>query len=61
MAGKMRITLIKSPHKRAPKQRQTIEALGLRKIQQAVEKEKNQVVMGMLRKVAHLVNVEEIT
>jgi large subunit ribosomal protein L30 len=61
MAGKVRITLIKSPHKRTPKQRKTIEALGLRKIRQAVEREKNQVLLGMIRKVSHMVEVEEIT
>ena len=38
-------------------QKRTLEALGLRKISQVVEKEDNPVIRGMIRKVHHLVTV----
>jgi large subunit ribosomal protein L30 len=61
MAGTLRITLVKSPHKRRPRQRRTIEALGLHKILQTVEKEDIPSIRGMIRSIEHLVEVEEIT
>jgi large subunit ribosomal protein L30 len=56
----VRITLKKSTIGKVPKQRKTVHALGLRKIGQTVEKEATPAIMGMVRAVAHLVNVEEI-
>jgi large subunit ribosomal protein L30 len=41
-------------------QRATIQSLGLRKLQQIVEHEDTPVIRGMVRKVRHLVQVEEI-
>ncbi len=38
-------------------QKRTLEALGLHKIGQAVEKEDSPVIRGMIRKVHHLVEV----
>ena len=38
-------------------QKRTLEALGLRKIRQVVEKEDTPAIRGMIRKVHHLVNV----
>ena len=38
-------------------QKRTLQALGLHKISQVVEKEDNPVILGMIRKVHHLVNV----
>ena len=38
-------------------QKRTLEALGLHKISQVVEKEDNPVIRGMIRKVHHLVEV----
>ncbi len=38
-------------------QKRTLEALGLRKISQVVEKEDSPVIRGMIRKVHHLVAV----
>ncbi|MCR5365965.1 MAG: 50S ribosomal protein L30 [Prevotella sp.] len=38
-------------------QKRTLEALGLHKISQVVEKEDNPVIRGMIRKVRHLVEV----
>jgi len=41
-------------------QKATIEALGFRKLQQTVEHEDHPTIRGMIRKVNHLVQVEEI-
>lgn len=60
MATKLRITLVKSPIGTKPKQKATIEALGLRKIRQVVEQQDNAAIRGMIDKVNHLVKVEEI-
>tara|TARA_B100000614_G_scaffold173848_1_gene155276 strand:+ start:180 stop:359 length:180 start_codon:yes stop_codon:yes gene_type:complete len=57
---KVRITLVRSPLGRKPNQRRTVEALGLRKIRQSVEKELNAPIQGMINTVAHLVTVEEV-
>ncbi len=60
MANKLKITLVKSTISTKPQHRKTIEALGLRKIRQTVEKEDNPQMRGMIHKVRHLVEVEEI-
>ena len=60
MAGKLRITLVKSPIGAIPKQRATIEALGLRKMHKTVEMPDNAGIRGMVWHVRHLVKVEEI-
>jgi len=60
MAGELKVTLIRSTIGAIPKQRKTIEALGLGKINSAKVHKDNEAVRGMLRKVAHLVKVEEI-
>lgn len=60
MANKLEITLTKSVIGTKPAQRKTIEALGLRKLHQTVEKADNAPTRGMLDKVAHLVTVKEI-
>ncbi|SIP91776.1 large subunit ribosomal protein L30 [Alkalispirochaeta americana] len=57
---KVRITLVRSPIGRKPAQRRTVEALGLRKIRQSVEKELNAPLQGMIDRVSHLVEVEEV-
>ena len=38
-------------------QKRTLQALGLHKISQVVEKEDNPVIRGMIRKVHHLVTI----
>ena len=58
--AKLRVTLVKSPIGAVPKQRQTVEALGLRKLNKTVELPDNEAVRGMLWHVKHLVKVEEI-
>ena len=59
MAKTVMITLVKSPIGRLPKQRATLKALGLTKLNKTVEKENNEFIQGMIRVVEHLVKVEE--
>lgn len=58
--GKIRVTKIRSSIKRPRDQKATLEALGLRKMNQSNEFESNPAVVGMISKVKHLVKVEEI-
>ncbi len=60
MAGKLRITLVKSTIGAIPKQRATVKALGLRKLNKTVELPDNDAIRGMVWHVRHLVKVEEI-
>jgi large subunit ribosomal protein L30 len=60
MADKLRITLVKSPIGAIPKQKATIEALGLKKLNKTVELPNNDAVKGMVWHVRHLVKVEEV-
>ncbi len=60
MAGKLKVTQIKSTIGAIPKHRATIEALGLKKPNWTVEMPDNAAVRGMLNQVKHLVKVEEI-
>lgn len=53
------IKLVKSTIGALPKHRLTVEALGLRKIGQIVEKEDNAQMRGMVNKVSHLVKIVE--
>ena len=57
--AKIKITLTKSPIGAQPKQRKTVEALGLRKMHQTVEFEDTAQVRGAIAKVSHLVTVRE--
>jgi large subunit ribosomal protein L30 len=56
--SKIRITQVKSQIGETQKHRGTLRALGLRKIGQTVEHDETPVLTGMLRKVRHLVRVE---
>jgi large subunit ribosomal protein L30 len=58
--AKIKITQIKSVIDRTERQKKTIEALGLRKINHSVEVEATPAIIGMVRKVNHLVAVENI-
>ena len=58
--AKLKITLVKSPIGAIPKQRATVEALGLRKLKKKVEMPDNDAVRGMIWHVRHLVKVEEV-
>jgi large subunit ribosomal protein L30 len=56
--AKVRITQTRSPIGENQRNRGTLRALGLRKIGQTVEHDETDVLAGMLRKVRHLVRVE---
>jgi large subunit ribosomal protein L30 len=56
----LRITQVKSSVSRPSDQRRTLHALGLKKIRQTVEKPDRPEIRGMVNKVIHLVEVEEI-
>ena len=60
MAGKLKVTLVKSTIGAIPKHRATVEALGLQKLNKSVELPDNDAVRGMIWHVKHLVKVEEI-
>ncbi len=60
MAKKLEITLTRSLIGRPEKQRLTVKALGLRKLNQTVVKEDNAAIRGMINKVSHLVSVKEV-
>ena len=55
----LRITLVKSPIGYSQRQKGTVRALGLRRMNQTVEQVDTPVLRGMLAKVSHLVRVEE--
>jgi len=55
----IKITLTKSPIGATPSQRKTVQALGLRKMQQTVELEDTPGTRGAVYKVRHLVTVTE--
>lgn len=57
---KIHIRLIKSTIGRKPKQRRTVRALGLRKINSVVTKKAHPTIIGMVNAANHLVDVEEI-
>lgn len=57
--GKVRVTKVKSIIGRPAKQKATVLALGLRKMNQTVEHEATPQIMGMINKVSHLVKIEE--
>lgn len=56
----IRVTLVRSPIGYSRRQKGTIWALGLRKMNQTVEHLESPVLRGMLAKVEHLVQVEEL-
>lgn len=55
----LRITLVKSAIGYSEKHKETIRALGLHRLHQTVEQVDNPALQGMLRKINHLVKVEE--
>jgi len=58
--GKIKITQVKSSIDRSKRQKATLEALGLRKINHSVEHDASPQILGMVNKVQHLVKVEEL-
>lgn len=57
---KVRITQVKSCIDYPERQKQTLVALGIKRLHRAVEKEATPQVLGMIHKVKHLVKVESI-
>ena len=60
MANEITIKLVKSPIGSKKNQKDKLKALGLTKINKTVTKENNAMIQGMVKKVEHLVQVEEI-
>lgn len=58
--SKLKITQVKSNIKRPQRQKDTLKALGLKKINHSVVHESSPAIMGMIRKVDHLIKVEEV-
>lgn len=56
----IRIKQVRSTIKRPENQKRTMEAIGLRKMNQVVEHEATPQILGMVRKISHLVEVEEV-
>jgi large subunit ribosomal protein L30 len=54
------VTLVRSPIGYTKDQKQTVLALGLRKMHQTIEHRDTPALRGMIRKVEHLVQVEEV-
>ncbi|MEN9702333.1 MAG: ribosomal protein [Bacteroidota bacterium] len=57
---KIKITQVKSGIDRSERQKQTLIALGLKKLNASKEVEATPQILGMIDKVAHLVKVEEV-
>ena len=57
---KLKITLVKSPIDRPQRQKLTLQALGLNKTNSSKEVEATEQILGMIRKLEHMVKVEEI-
>jgi large subunit ribosomal protein L30 len=57
--GKITITQVRSAINRPKRQKETIKALGIKKLHNPVEHEATPQIMGMVRKVSHLIKVEE--
>ena len=57
---KIKVTQVKSQIGRLQNQKRTLEALGLRKMNQTVEHEATPTIIGMINRVKHLVSVKEI-
>ena len=58
--GKIKVTQVKSRIGQTVRQKATLDALGLTKMHKTVEHEATPQIMGMVGKISHLVNVEEV-
>ena len=58
--AKIRITQVKSKNGKPERQKKTLEALGIRKLNHSVEHEATPQILGMVTKIRHLVKVENI-
>ncbi|HSY61090.1 MAG TPA: 50S ribosomal protein L30 [Cytophaga sp.] len=57
--AKIKITQVKSVIDRSERQKRTVAALGLKKINATIEVEATPQILGMVNKVSHLVKVEQ--
>lgn len=57
---KIKITLVKSPIDRPERQKETLKALGLNKMNASREVEATPQIEGMVRKVKHMLAVEDV-
>ena len=55
----LKVTLVKSPIGYSERQKRTVKALGLRKMNQTIFHTDNPAVRGMIAKISHLLSVEE--
>jgi large subunit ribosomal protein L30 len=53
------ITLIKSPIGSSAKQRKILESLGIKKINKTISHKNTPEILGMIKKVKHLISIEE--
>jgi large subunit ribosomal protein L30 len=60
LMAKIKLTQVKSIIDRTQRQKDTMYALGLRKMNSSVEHDASPQVLGMVDKIKHLVTVEEI-
>ena len=60
MAAKINVTLKKSMIGKPEKQRRVLRGMGLKKLNQTVQLENTPAIRGMIQKVSHLVEAEEI-
>lgn len=60
MAGKINITLKKSMIGKPEQQRKVLRGMGLTKLNKTVQLENTPAIRGMIQKVSHLVEAEEI-
>ena len=60
MTARLRITLLRSATRRAPNQKATARALGLRKLRASVVHNDTPAIRGMINTISHLVAVEEV-
>lgn len=57
---KLKITLVKSTIGAVPRNRKTVESMGLRKLNRSVILPDNEATRGQIRQISHMVKVEEI-
>ncbi len=57
--AKIKVTKVRSAINRTKRQKLTLVALGLKKIGQVVEHDATPSILGMVKKVEHLVSMEE--
>ena len=60
MANTLKITWVKSSIGYAKDQKATVRALGLHRLHETVEQPDNLSIRGMVRKVRHMIQVEEV-